>query len=104
MLMQPEPKPDVSTMNETAAESAAFPMLLAGAGEMVQVAAITGGEALRRRLRHLGLRPGACVRIAQHTPAGLVIATHGMRLALGKAAAQQVLVRPCPRAAKAGRA
>jgi Fe2+ transport system protein FeoA len=96
MLMQPHVERDVSVMSEAVEESAAFPLLLAGAGEMVEIAAITAGEALRRKLQHLGLRPGVCVRISQHTPAGVVIATHGMRLALGKATAQQVLARPCP--------
>ncbi len=71
---------------------ATFPLLLAAAGEEVCVRAITGDPGFVRRLMDLGLRAGLRARVVQHNAAGIVLAVDGMRLALGPAAAAQVMV------------
>ncbi len=74
---------------------ATFPLVLASEGETVCIRAIGGSSAFVRRLMDLGLRAGAHVRIVQHNAAGIVLAMDGMRLALGPAAAQHVMVSLC---------
>jgi len=71
---------------------ASFPLLLAAAGEDICVRAITGAPGFVRRLMDLGLRAGLRARVVQHNAAGIVLAVDGMRLALGPAAAAQVMV------------
>ena len=74
---------------------ASFPLVLACEGEKVCVRALTGSPVFTRRLMDLGLRAGLHVRVVQHKAAGIVLALDGMRLALGPAAAQQVMVSLC---------
>ncbi len=61
-------------------------------GEDVRVVEVAGSAALKRRLRHLGLRPGKSIRVRQKSPAGMVVTSRGLKLALGKDATQHILV------------
>ena len=56
------------------------------------IRAIEGEAALRRRLRHLGLRPGGAIRVVQKSSAGTVVSSRGLKLALAPAAARRVLI------------
>ncbi len=53
---------------------------------------IRGGRRLTRRCLSLGLRVGGDVTVAQTRPGGLVVATGGNRIALGRGVAERVLV------------
>lgn len=56
------------------------------------IRAIEGEAALRRRLRHLGLRPGRAIRVLLNSPAGAVVTSRGLKLALAPDAARRVLI------------
>ncbi len=68
------------------------PLSTCRTGDDVRIVEIEGDAALKRRLRHLGLRPGKPLRVRQKSPAGMVVSSHGLKLALGKDAAEQILV------------
>ncbi len=74
---------------------AAFSLLLASEGERVCVRGLAGSASFGRRLMDLGLRVDTAARVVQRNAAGVVLALDGMRLALGPAAAQRVLVTQC---------
>jgi len=78
-----------------AARAATFPLVLAGEGEEVCIRAIGGAPGFVRRLMDLGLRSGQRARVSQRNAAGLVLAVHGMRLAMDPAAARHVMVALC---------
>ncbi len=74
---------------------ATFPLVLASERETICVRAIGGAPSFVRRLMDLGLRTGGQAQVVQHNAAGIVLAMDGMRLALGPAAAQHVMVSLC---------
>ncbi len=86
-----------ATAGDTACgrKPASFPLVLASEGETVCIRAIGGTPSFVRRLMDLGLRTGGHARVVQHNAAGIVLAMDGMRLALGPAAAQHVMVSLC---------
>ncbi len=61
-------------------------------GEDVRVVEVEGSAALKRRLRHLGLRPGKSIRVRQKSPAGMVVTSRGLKLALGRDATEHIMV------------
>lgn len=73
-------------------ENPCEPLSRREAGERVRIVEMSGDAALKRRLRHLGLRPGKPIRIQQKTPAGMVVSSQGLKLALGRDAAEHILV------------
>lgn len=61
----------------------------------LEVAAVTVPDAARLRLQEIGLRVGGRVRVTQHTAfGGRVVALDGTRVALDRATAAAVSVRP----------
>ena len=62
------------------------------AGDAVRIVEIGGDKALKRRLRNLGLRPGKAIEVCQESPAGMVVAADGLKLALAPDAAREVIV------------
>ena len=68
------------------------PLSTCKAGDDVRIVEVQGDAALKRRLRHLGLRPGKAIRVRQKSPAGMVVSSQGLKLALGKDATQHILV------------
>ena len=62
------------------------------AGDDVRIVAVGGNAALKRRLRHLGLRPGKSMRVQHKSPAGMVVRARGLKLALGRDAIAHILV------------
>gem|GEM_PF-4088441 len=74
------------------AETPCAPLDRHKAGAAVRIVEIGGDRALKRRLRNLGLRPGKTIEICQESPAGVVVAADGLKLALAPDAARVVLV------------
>ncbi len=64
------------------------------AGDDVRIVEVDGDAALKRRLRHLGLRPGKSMHVQHKSPAGMVVRARGLKLALGRDAAAHILVEP----------
>lgn len=65
-------------------------------GEVGRVVNVLGpARRMRLRLRTLGIRPGATVRLLRRGPGGpLLVEIDGCRLALGWAVARRILVLP----------
>ena len=64
-------------------------------GADVEIASVTVPDAARLRLQEIGLRVGGRVRVTQRTAFGArVVAVGGTRLALDRATAAAVTVRP----------
>lgn len=53
-----------------------------------------GGREMTRRLLSLGLRIGSEVDVVQHRGRGVVVASHGVRVALGGGVAAKMLMLP----------
>ncbi len=65
------------------------------AGEIVRVAGVDSGHALRMRLLAIGLSPGATVRMMQrHRIGPCILAVRGARLALGRGMLSRIRVEP----------
>jgi Fe2+ transport system protein FeoA len=65
-------------------------------GEEVEITRTRGGRRFQRRIRDLGLLPGAKVLIIQNEfPGPLIVSVNdGNRLALGKGMARHIMVKP----------
>lgn len=79
--------------------SAPKPLVELPVGHTARVVAVTGpGRAVRLRLRVLGLRPGARLKLLGRGPGGpVLIEIDGCRLALGQGVARRILVVPEPK-------
>ena len=64
------------------------------AGSHARIARLNGGRQLARRLLSLGLRIGSEVSVLQHRGHGVVVASHGARVALGAGVAEKLLMFP----------
>lgn len=72
-----------------------LPLALAAEGDRVAITDLAGGPAARARLDKLGLSVGTALRIIRKDANGAIVVAIGRsRLALGLAAARQVLVAP----------
>lgn len=62
------------------------------AGQIATVLAVSGDDAVSRRLEALGFWPGHAVRVVRRAPLGdpLQVAVAGYRLALGRAESRRV--------------
>ena len=72
------------------------------AGDAVRIVEVGGSQALKRRLRDMGLRPGKAIEVCQESPAGMVVSAQGLKLALAHDAADAVLVQPAASRATRG--
>lgn len=63
-------------------------------GEQGCIEQMLGGRQMIRRLLGLGLRIGSEVEVVQHRGRGVVVASHGVRVALGGGVAEKLLIRP----------
>ncbi len=63
-------------------------------GMHARIERLNGGREMTRRLLSLGLRVGSEVDIVQHRGHGVVVASHGARVALGGGVAAKMLVLP----------
>lgn len=75
-----------------AARAPAMPLSLATAGERVRVERIGGGEKARKNLNDLGINVGTELVVISSNGGPLVVAVKGTRIALGRGAAQKVMV------------
>lgn len=75
-----------------AARRPSMPLALAAPGERVRVERLLGGEGLAGQLRDLGVGVGTEVDVISSGGGPLVMAVRGSRVALGRAAAQKVMV------------
>jgi Fur family ferric uptake transcriptional regulator len=69
-----------------------LPLPLASAGETVRIERISGGAGLAAQMADLGLNVGSEVSVISSGGGHLVLAAKGARLALGRGAAQKILV------------
>jgi ferrous iron transport protein A len=63
-------------------------------GKRARIERLTGGREMTRRLLSLGLRVGSQVEVVQHRGRGVVVASHGVRVALGGGVAGKMLMQP----------
>lgn len=72
-----------------------FPLIHACKNKPHQIMAIHGNKGMMQKLMELGLPMGAKIEILQHQAGGgIVVAKGNLRIALGPAIANQVLVHP----------
>lgn len=71
-----------------------FPLVVAAAGQRVQIASLPGGRAMEQRLHSMGVREGMVVEILQQSENGPVIVAYDeTRLAIDQDIARRLLVR-----------
>lgn len=63
-------------------------------GAHARIERLNGGREMIRRLLSLGLRVGSEVDVIQHRGRGVVVASHGVRVALGGGVAAKLLMLP----------
>ncbi|MFH1058235.1 MAG: transcriptional repressor [Pseudomonadota bacterium] len=78
--------------NCLAARRPSLPLALAAPGEKVRVERLTGGEGLAGQLCDLGIAVGSELEVISAGGGPLVMAVKGTRVALGRSAAQKVMV------------
>jgi ferrous iron transport protein A len=63
-------------------------------GQLARILAIEGGHGIRRRLQRMGIHAGDTVSLASGGAfrGPLLIAVHGMRIALGRGVARKIRV------------
>lgn len=72
-----------------------LPLALTSIGEQVEVTAIGGGRAFRKRLEDLGVLTGRTLEVVNKQGCGrMVIAVGDARFGLGQGMAQKILVAP----------
>ena len=64
------------------------------AGRRGRITQMLGGRQMIRRLLGLGLRIGSEVEVVQHRGRGVVVASHGVRVALGGGVAEKLIMLP----------
>jgi ferrous iron transport protein A len=63
-------------------------------GTHARIEKMDGGRQMIRRLLSLGLRIGSEVEVIQHRGRGVVVASYGIRVALGGGVAEKLLMLP----------
>jgi Fe2+ transport system protein FeoA len=72
-----------------------MPLAMAGAGQQVELACITGGKDLLHRLAEMGLTPGTTFSILNKgQPGPFIILLKDTRLILGRGMAHSIMVYP----------
>ncbi len=83
----------ISTLRRSPAPAAAGSLIDVPVGARAVIGAHTSGAPASRRLRELGLRPGACVTVVQKTSGGgRVVRVGNTRYALGAPALRSIAV------------
>lgn len=82
----------MSISNETSEELISLAYL--PVGRRARIEEMAGGRQMIRRLLSLGLRVGSEVEVVQHRGRGVVVASHGVRVALGGGVAEMLLMLP----------
>ncbi len=75
-----------------ASRQPSLPLALAAPGERLRVERLAGGQGLACQLQDLGLQLGSELEVISSGGGNMVIAVKGCRVALGRGAAQKVLV------------
>jgi ferrous iron transport protein A len=63
-------------------------------GSRARIERLLGGRQMTRRLLGLGLRVGSVLDVVQQRGRGVVVASHGIRVALGAGVAEKLLMLP----------
>ena len=63
-------------------------------GSRARIERLLGGRQMTRRLLGLGLRVGSVLDVVQQRGRGVVVASHGIRVALGAGVAEKLLMSP----------
>jgi ferrous iron transport protein A len=85
----------MSSTNETTESAAALTSLdLLPVGAHARIVELHGGREMIRRLLSLGLRVGSEIEVVQHRGRGVVVASHGVRVALGAGVAAKMQMQP----------
>jgi ferrous iron transport protein A len=63
-------------------------------GSRARIERLLGGRLMTRRLLSLGLRVGSVLDVVQQRGRGVVVASHGIRVALGAGVAEKLLMQP----------
>jgi ferrous iron transport protein A len=63
-------------------------------GSRARIERLMGGRQMTRRLLSLGLRVGSVLNVVQQRGRGVVVASHGIRVALGAGVAEKLLMLP----------
>jgi ferrous iron transport protein A len=83
------------SMNESdEAERDLIPLASLPEGSHARIEQLLGGRQLIRRLLGLGLRVGSELDVLQQRGRGVVVASHGVRVALGAGIAEKLLMLP----------
>lgn len=75
-----------------ASRQPSLPLALAAPGERLRVERLAGGQGLTCQLQDLGLQQGSELEVISSGGGSMVIAVKGCRVALGRGAAQKVMV------------
>ena len=70
------------------------PLVTLPVGSRARIEQMVGGRQMTRRLLGLGLRVGSELQVLQQRGRGVVVASHGVRVALGGGVAEKLLVLP----------
>ena len=71
-----------------------MPLAMMKIGERARVSAVSGTDAVRKRLGALGIVPGALLTVVQTVDDGLIVGVHDSRIALNSDLASRVQVVP----------
>jgi ferrous iron transport protein A len=63
-------------------------------GSRARIERLLGGRQMTRRLLSLGLRVGSVLEVVQQRGRGVVVASRGIRVALGAGVAEKLLMLP----------
>ena len=69
---------------------------MAPEGSTLTIVGLRGNHALDHKFLHLGLNPGASIKLQQRINGSAVVSQAGARLAVGAAIAHMILVTPTP--------
>ncbi len=85
----------ISKMNESAEDAHDLvPLASLPVGSHARIEQLLGGRQMIRRLLSLGLRIGSELDVLQQRGRGVVVASHGVRVALGAGVAEKLLMLP----------
>jgi ferrous iron transport protein A len=84
----------MSMVNSSDHPQTLMPLANLPVGSHARIEQLLGGRQMTRRLLSLGLRVGAELDVLQQRGRGVVVASHGVRVALGAGVAEKLLMLP----------